>query len=408
MIRYKKGFYYLFILFLTNSACQSQNNPTNQNKPKMKQATSAAQFVAGKDYVEFTRVKIMDQQGFSQPAEAYSIMLPKGWTFQGGVFWTAPGNACAGTNMQFVAQSPDRRFSLEILPTLIWSWSSNQQSNQMNSQFNTSKYCAVGEPIDATQFLKKVWGPQLGNPSISDVKENHDAVQSMSHDDARGRTELMRYGAAQVNFKHTGITARLNWSNDTAGVVVCGVTNVETYVPNNYTGTYDVNYTSYSVRVLFRFPGSEAAVAERMMAVMVSALRTNPDWKKTTDDYWKGIREQKHVAHIGTIRLMDERTRQIGNTAIANGNRRLAEMDNQMRSWEAQQSSQDRIHSNFIKTIREVENYRDESGKYELSSGFDHAWSSGDGVNFIMTNNPNIDPSSVFQDQRWKEMKKVD
>lgn len=407
MIQCKKGFYYLAILFLSGGACQSQNNPINQNKPKMKQ-TATGQFVAGKDYVEFSRVKIMDQQGFAQPAEAYSIMLPKGWTSQGGVFWTAPGNACAGTNMQFVAQSPDRRFSLEILPALIWSWSSNPQANQLSNQYNTSRYCAVGEPIDASQFLKNVWAPQLGGPSISDIKENPEAVQSMSHDDIRGRTELMRYGAAQVNFRHTGITAKLNWNNDTAGLVVCGVTNVETYVPNNYTGTYDVNYTSYSVRVLFRFPKSETAIAERMMSVMISALRTNPDWKKATDEYWKEIREKKHVAHIGTIKLIDERTRQIGNTAIANGNRRLAEMDNQLRSWETQQSSQDRIHSSFIKTIREVENYRDESGKYELSSGFDHAWSRGDGVNFIMTNNPNLDPSSVFQDQRWKEMKKVE
>jgi len=66
------------------------------------------------------------------------------------------------------------------------------------------------------------------------------------------------------------------------------------------------------------------------------------------------------------------------------------------------------MHTNFIKTIREVENYRDETSKYEMVSGYDHAWSRGDGTSFILSNNPNFDPSSVLQDQRWKEMKKVD
>jgi len=83
-------------------------------------------------------------------------------------------------------------------------------------------------------------------------------------------------------------------------------------------------------------------------------------------------------------------------------------MDNQLRNWEAQQSSQDRMHTNFIKTIREVENYRDETGKIELSAGYNHAWSRSDGSSYVLTNSPNFDPSSVFRDQRWKEMKKVD
>ncbi len=83
-------------------------------------------------------------------------------------------------------------------------------------------------------------------------------------------------------------------------------------------------------------------------------------------------------------------------------------MDMDLRSWEQSQNSQDRMHTNFIKTIREVENYQDATGKIELSSGYDHAWSRGDGNTFIMSNNPNFDPASVFQDQNWSEMKKVD
>ena len=42
-------------------------------------------FTEGKDYVVLERVRFMDNTGFEQPAEAFSILLPKGWTHEGGV-----------------------------------------------------------------------------------------------------------------------------------------------------------------------------------------------------------------------------------------------------------------------------------------------------------------------------------
>ncbi|HRD54141.1 MAG TPA: hypothetical protein PKY96_16000, partial [Flavobacteriales bacterium] len=44
-------------------------------------------FTEGKDYMVLERVRFMDTQGFEQPAEAFSILLPKGWKHQGGVVW---------------------------------------------------------------------------------------------------------------------------------------------------------------------------------------------------------------------------------------------------------------------------------------------------------------------------------
>ena len=105
---------------------------------------------------------------------------------------------------------------------------------------------------------------------------------------------------------------------------------------------------------------------------------------------------------------MDALTKQIGENAIRRGQENLDRMDASMRNWEAKQQSQDRSHSNFIKAIREVEHYRDESGKVELASGYSQAWSRSDGSSFILSNNPNFDPSSVLQDNRWQEMKKIE
>jgi hypothetical protein len=96
-----------------------------------------------------------------------------------------------------------------------------------------------------------------------------------------------------------------------------------------------------------------------------------------------------------------------GAANTARHNDRMNAMDNNMRSWEQQQASQDRQHTKYVQTIREVETYRDANGTVELSSGYNQAWSRGDG-SYILSNSPNFDPSSVFQDQNWTEMKQVD
>lgn len=81
--------------------------------------------------------------------------------------------------------------------------------------------------------------------------------------------------------------------------------------------------------------------------------------------------------------------------------------DRQMRNWERQQASNDQQHERAVKTIREVETWNDGSnGRVELTSGYDHAWSRGDG-SYVLTNSPNFDPSSVFQDQNWKPMQQT-
>src|SRR6186713_441596 len=61
----------LAILLIAGTGCNSQTKPKDKNMSSLK---------AGKDYVEFSRVKIMDKEAFTEPAEAYSVLLPDGWS----------------------------------------------------------------------------------------------------------------------------------------------------------------------------------------------------------------------------------------------------------------------------------------------------------------------------------------
>ncbi|MEO7291471.1 MAG: hypothetical protein ABIW34_00100, partial [Ginsengibacter sp.] len=137
------------------------------------------------------------------------------------------------------------------------------------------------------------------------------------------------------------------------------------------------------------------------------SFKTNTAWKEVVDNFWKENRAISNKFHWERIAMTDAITRSMGEKAIQNGNNRLNQMDTDYRNWEMSQSSQDQIHTNFIKSIREVQNFQDQSGKYEMTSSYDHAWSRDDGRTFVMSNNQNFDPQFVFQDQSWKEMKKV-
>ncbi|GAA0877227.1 hypothetical protein GCM10009119_01950 [Algoriphagus jejuensis] len=362
------------------------------------------------DYIQFDRVRIMDKVGFAQPVEAFSVLVPKGWKVDGGVLWNQPGTACAGTNMGMKASSPDGKYSFEIMPNYIWGFSSDPQIGQFQRQQQFPKYCSYGEPLNAETYFRQVFAPyDLGNPNILSVTENSHGTQSLQESAAKTRQEMMKYGASQVNFYPSGISANINWNNGQEALVLCGVVVIETFIPNVYNGSMSKAYTSAaSERVVFSYPAGEKEKATNMLSVIVGSFRTNTAWKKTVDDFWLAVRTQSNIQHIGRIQQIDEQTAEIGRQTIAAGKENAARMNASMRTWEASQTSQDRIHTDFVKAIKEVENFQDETGTYEMSSGYNHAWSRGDGSSFLMTDSPNFDPSSVFQDQSWKEMKRVD
>lgn len=387
---------------------ESTKKETSSSETKSEGTTAqTTQFKEGVDYTIFERARILDKTAFSEPQEAYSILLPTGWKQEGEVIWIQAGQACAGTYKKLKASSADNKFSLEMHPDVVFSWNSDPQVNQFNQNYSSS-FCSAAEPMNAEDYFRKKFAPEeLGNPEIIKIESNPAVVQQMQQMNEKTSSEMARYGSGQLRFDQTAINATVKWQGQEAFVIL-GITVISGDVPNPYTGTSSQIYTTSAMnRVVFKYPAGESEEAKNQFSAIMGSFRTNPAWLDAVNGYWRNVRDKKHIEHLGTIQMIDERTRQIGEQAIKSGNERLQAMDANMRSWEQQQSSQDRMHTNFIKTIREVENYRDETGKIEMVSGYNHAWSRSDGKSFILTNSPNFDPSSVFQDNQWKEMKKV-
>jgi hypothetical protein len=368
-----------------------------------------ANYKEGADYDVYNRIRIVDKVGFTSPQEAYSLLLPKNWQHQSDIVWNMPGSSCAGTFKWFKGTSVDTKHELIMYPDLIYMWNSNPEIMRYNQGFEPSSNCSYHQPIDAATYLKQVFTQELGNPQVIKMETNQDVVNQMQQSGNASVAELRQYGAGDVRFFPTALNAVVRWNDGTEGLLILGIMVSEITVPNVYTGSSDKIYTTnVTRRTLYRYPGKESEQAKNRFAVIMSSVRTNPYWNDAVNQFWKNMRQQSNIVHLGNIKAMDEQTRRIGEQTIKAGEARLRTMDLEVRNWEKQQSSQDRINTSFIKTIREVENYRDETGVYEMSSSYSNAWSRGDGNSFVMSNNPNFNPALVFQDQNWKEMKKVD
>lgn len=385
-----------------NSQTAQQGSAVNSSSAE----GAAKDYVEGKDYQVYERVRLLDKEGFSEPVEAYSVLLPKGWTQESKIVWTK-GTMCDGTSSWMKASSADGKFSIQMFPVRLYGWNDNQSLNGAN---NRSGNCTTMQPMEAEDYLRKVFGPEeLGNPEVVKVQMNKDVVAQMQQKNEAFVQEMQQYGSGRISFNQTAVNADVRWPDGTEGFVILGVNVSIGEVPNIYNGTSSNIYTTEaSPRVVFKYPKGEEEAARNQFAAIMSSIRTNPAWVTAVNGYWKGVRQQSNIAHQERIRMNDELTRSMGNAAIKRGQERLADMDLQMRSWEQQQSSQDRMHTNFIKAIREVDNFKDATGTYEMSSSYDHAWSRGDGNSFIMSNNPNFDPQFLFKDGAWQQMKKVE
>ena len=397
----------LAVLFA--ASCRFEEHDRSQSHKAGTSVEPGGGFVEGQDYDLYERIRIWDREGYAEPVEAYSLLLPMGWHSEGGVKWIMPGQPCAGNTTDFIASSPDGQQVIHFYPPVTWTLSDDPLNNQLTQQGHPN--CQADMPPQSAQaYLQTQFSAELGYPELTNIQSNETVAREMGEKDMQIRQELIGNGAYDLSLQHEAISAMLKWPDGREGIALIGLTRGELVVLNHYTGGYSRIYSgNTAVRVVYSYPEGQADKAAEQFAVMMSSRRTNPDWQEATERFWKAARYQQTADTRRKVALMDERTRAIAEQTIRQGNQRLADLDKQQRSWENKQRVQDKMHTDFIKTIRGVENFQDATGTVEVSAGYDHVWNSNDGSNtYIMSNDPNFDPASVFRDNRWQEMKKID
>ncbi len=400
------------------SAAAAQANPKSSSKPTAKSSTPA---VEGTDFIVLERKRFFDDKGYIKPVEAFSILVPKGWRTDGGVQWKSPFH-CAGEVYapHLRVTSPDGSIEFRSLPLQSWGSSSDPAMRQNMQMMAQQGGCAVAPPMSAEQYLRQILAPRdFGNPTIVSVEANQEVIQQLLEKGEKHRVTAQSMGM-NLDLRADAILARLKWPDGTEGIGFVTLVNGINSMQNAYTGGMQQLSTSIaSERSFVRYPAARRKEGEQFIATLRSSFRTNPEWEQAIDNFSQRMREWRNQNHQQVMagleanrqqmiashnqRMADIQRQGAANTAAYN--QRMTSMDQNMRAWESRQSSSDRIHTAFVQSIRGVETWQGSGGQVELTSGYENAWTRGDGT-YIMSNKPGFDPAATFQDQAWQPLKR--
>ncbi len=380
------------ICFLFSCNAQSsQKNKSNSSSGK------SSNMVEGKDYIILKRHRVEDKQGFSQPLEVSSFLLPANWQVNSNVQWNT-SNKCIPEMIQASvnAIAADGEYELNMYPTTQFDWSDDPvYLDAMQRGFNRNS-CHIAPPSDAAGYISNALAPSL-KATVKNA-QTITALQQLMDAGAMQQTQLAR-SAGNNAYTHKGSAAEgiLQFADGKEGLAFCTV--MQTIVTMGGTrGQMAHNYYCYvSMRMVLKYKTGNEGMARKIMSTLFSSTRINPTWMTGVQNFFAAVTknaQDQNWKHIQEIRDVQQ---QMGDNIIRNWEQRNA----------ASNSTYTKDSDGFGQYLRGVDSWTDADGnKIELTSGYTNAWSKGDG-SYVMSNNPAFDPNVELGDtQNWKPLNK--
>jgi hypothetical protein len=380
------------ILLATLFSCNAQTAQKNKNNTSNKTTT----MVEGKDYIILKRVRVLDKQGFSQPIEVSSFVLPASWQVNSNVQWNT-SNKCIPEMVQVSvnATSADGDYELTFYPATQFDWSDDPvYLDAMQRGFNLHS-CHIAKPLDAAGYIRNALAPNI-NAQVKSSKII-DALQQQMDAGAMQQTQLARQ-AGNNAYSHQGSAAEglLQFNDGKEGLAFCTIMQTIVTLPGTQGNTAHTYQCYASTRLVLKYKAVNEAMARKIMSTLFSTTKLNPTWFNGIQQFFMqiGMDAQKQTwQHIQEVHAVQE---QQGNNII--------------RNWEAKNDASTSAYSKdsdgFGQYLRGVDSWTDADGnKVELTSGYSNAWSKSDG-SYLMSNNPAFDPNvELGGTQSWGRMK---
>jgi hypothetical protein len=350
----------------------------------------------GKDYVILKRFRLEDKQGFSQPVEASSFVLPADWKVNGTVQWNGMSK-CIPEIVQasLQAASPDGEYELTVFPVTQFDWSDDPvYLDAMQRGFNMHS-CNIAQPLDAAGYIRTTMAPFLK----AQVKTAGiiTALQQQMDAGAAQMTQQARQ-AGNNSYSHSGSAAEglLQFSDGKEGLAFCTLMQTIVTLPGTQGQIANTFQCYVSMRTVLKYKAGNEAMAKKIMSTFFSSARINPQWLTAIQNMYIKIGQNAQDETWKQIQITHAAQQEISNNIV--------------RSWEASNKATAVTGSTgtdgFGQYLRGVENYKDENGNtVELTSGYGNAWSKGDG-SYLLTTNPSFDPNvSLGGTESWERMK---
>ena len=334
-------------------------------------------------------IKHIDSQGMG--IEAFRMLAPSDWQFEGGIQWLLDNPAMPAV-AAFRISNPAGTEEFEAFPNHMFFWSNSQM---LLSMFPTgSRYLGseVHQPLTPTDFLQKILIPRFrGNVSnlrVVEVKQLPELARQLGAgtQSQPGVSVSADGGKVKIEYQLNG-----RWMEETIYAVVESMsypiqTMYGTAVNTNWLGEY-----------LFSFKAEKGKLdaSSKLLQTMVTSFRLNPQWfNKYSQLVEYLIQNQiKRIQTIGQIsRIVSQTSNEIS--------------DMIMKGYEDRQAVYDRLSTDYSQTIRGVDEYYDPvaAKPIELPLGYDQAWTNGLGE-YVLSDDSGFDPN-IGANQNWQLMRK--
>jgi hypothetical protein len=350
---------------------------------------------AGNQTLNLKKHVVIDKTGFGY--EAFRLLIPQGWHFNGGVSWNynkIPPEAVTA----FTVKSPDGGSVLEQFPHINLFWSQDP-----NLQFSYSQAgLEILQPMGAIEFLKNFFIPRFrANVSGLNIIQTQNLPELAQQNKNLAEFQMnifSRISPFQFPFQILTEAGRLKMEYLEKGKkiiedVTVSITYMVTNMPNMYGGSVQ-SITWIPIPNSFKAPANEIDEKIRIFKIITDSRKDNPLWIENGIKLAATVTREQ-LRHQNAI---FNRMQQISRTQSEIG-------DMIMDSYQKRQQAYDRVFDNYSQAVRGVDSYRDpiNDWKMDLPTGYDNAWTNGS--DYILSDDAGFNPN-IGSTQNWEQMKR--
>lgn len=333
----------------------------------------------GTDALRVQRAEIIDTRGFEKPMVAATLMVPAGWKHKGEVQWNVGRQCGRPYGLQLRASAPDGSETIELAPPEAWG------ATNYGAPIGDCPQASFG---NAREYLASWIGRHRKDARLVEYKPRPDKSRVLAQNQWQGGSlrNWVDSGQALIVYRQNGrevhelLVANVSFSHSRlAGI----------------NGQVMESLQGHALGVL-GWRSASGPVSQRHFDLLWATLKSAPEWQARIDAAEQQMAADRSVTQAQISRMQAESSRETLEHIRRRGEIRNEAMQETARmrneTWRAGQATQDRMHKDTVRTIREVQGYRDpRGGVVELPQHYNHAWQLRDG-SYVLTDDPNFDP----------------
>jgi len=339
--------------------------------------------------VHLKTISCVDQQGIG--IEAFRLLIPAGWEFEGGVHWLM-NNPGMPAVIAFRACNPQGEEAFETFPSIPFYWTNNPMVTAMFPVGSLYYGNEVRPPMPAIRVLEEIVVPRYRGqvPDLRLVQQEHlpDLARELQESSPAASTGVTSADGARVRIRY--------WhGNQEIEEDIFGVVEISRTALPMLMGAMENIFWMADYLFSFRALADQLDLLSDQFKTIVHSFRLNPTWygRYVQVSQFMIQNQIQQIRHIGQLsQIISQTSDQVSDMIMASYHRR--------------QETMDRLATQFSQAIRGVDEYHDPFAgqSIELPGGYGYAWSNALGE-YVLTDDPNFDPN-VGSNQNWERMKR--